>query len=81
MRDESEIKLKRAYWEGVYYALDPEDKLRSARSLRPWLAAEVWLTALDWALGQATEPATTFHPMSDIPFPGRWEDERRPSAP
>ncbi len=75
MRDESEIRLKRAYWAGVYYALDPDEKLRPGRPQKPWLSAEIWLVALDWALGQATDPATSFHPMADPTHRG-WEDER-----
>ncbi len=86
MRDESEIRLKRAYWAGVFYGLDPDEKHKPGRQQRHWLTAEVWLTALDWALGQATDPATSFLPMSGMPdTTSRWEDldkmpVRRPPA-
>jgi hypothetical protein len=57
MRDENEIKLKRAYWSGVFDALKPAEKSRSEKSEKERLTAEVWLTALDW-IGQEKEPAT-----------------------
>jgi hypothetical protein len=59
MRDESEIKLKRAYWQGVFDALTPGERSRSEKSEKEKLTAEVWLTALDWILGQAEEAAST----------------------
>jgi hypothetical protein len=65
MRDENEIKLKRAYWSGVYYALNPAERLRSEKSEKEWLTAEVWLTALDWILGQATDSASTLRKLED----------------
>ncbi len=58
MRDETEIKLKRAYWSGVYHALDPANKQGSREAQKVWLTAEVWLTAIDWVLGRATASAT-----------------------
>jgi hypothetical protein len=58
MRDESELNLKRAYWSGVYHALDPQDRQTSREAQRTWLTAEVWLTAIDWVLGKATASAT-----------------------
>jgi hypothetical protein len=57
MRDENEIKLKRAYWQGVSDALNPAEKSKSEKSEKERLTAEVWLTALDWILGQAEESA------------------------
>lgn len=60
MRDENEIKLKRDYWSAVYCTLDPAKRRRSFESEKEWLTAEVWLIALDWSLGQATNSATTF---------------------
>jgi hypothetical protein len=65
VRDENAIKLKRAYWSGVYYALNPAERLRSEKSQKEWLTAEVWLTALDWILGQATDSATTLRKLED----------------
>ncbi len=57
MRDESEIKLKRAYWYGVYDALNTPEKARSDKSDKEKLTAQVWLAALDWLLGQGEESA------------------------
>ena len=57
MRDENEIKLKRAYWQGVYDALKNGEKSRSEKAERDRLTAEVWLNALDWILGQVDESA------------------------
>ena len=59
MRDESEIKLKRAYWQGVYDALTRGDRSRSEKSERDRVSAEVWLSSLDWILGQSEESAST----------------------
>jgi len=59
MRDESEIKLKRAYWQGVYDALTRGDRSRSEKSERDRVSAEVWLGSLDWILGQSEESAST----------------------
>jgi hypothetical protein len=67
MRGEDEIKSKRAYWSGVYYALDPAERHKSEKSQTVWLTAEVWLTALDWILGQTTDSATTIEPGDDDP--------------
>ncbi len=55
MREENEIKLKRAYWQGVFDALKSPEKSRSDRLDKDKLTAEVWLSALDWILGQAQE--------------------------
>ena len=63
MRDENEIQLKRDYWSGVYYALNPAERYRSDESEKEWLTAEVWLSALDWSLGHATNSATTLGQM------------------
>ncbi len=59
MRDESEIKLKRAYWQGVYDALTRGERTRSEKSERDRVSAEVWLGALDWILGQAEDAASS----------------------
>jgi hypothetical protein len=59
MRDESEIKLKRAYWQGVLYALSHAEKSKSERLEKDRLSAEVWLESLEWMLGQADELAGT----------------------
>jgi hypothetical protein len=65
MKNENEIALKRAYWSGVYFALDPEDRKKSGESARAWLSAEVWLTALDWVVGDATEASTVLENTPD----------------
>lgn len=65
IKDENEIKLKRAYWEGVYYALDPETRSRSEKSETMWLTSEVWLNALDWVLGRTTDSSATIRQISD----------------
>jgi hypothetical protein len=65
MRDENEIKLKRAYWSGVFDALKPSEKSRSEKSEKELLTAGVWLTALDWILGQEKESATTIGEVED----------------
>jgi hypothetical protein len=65
MRDENEIKLKRAYWSGVFDALKPPEKSRSEKSEKEILTAEVWLTALGWILGQEKESATTIGEVED----------------
>ena len=65
MRDDNEIKSKRAYWSGVYYALDPANRGGSHESQREWVTAQVWLTALDWVLGRATDSTTTLGGRDD----------------
>ncbi len=52
MRHEYEIKLKRAYWQGVYDALGGEGKSKSDRLEHERLTAEIWLSSLDWILAQ-----------------------------
>ena len=59
MRDENEIKLKRAYWQGVFDALKPVEKSRSEKSEKERVTAGVWLTALDWVLVPGEESGTT----------------------
>jgi hypothetical protein len=58
LREENEIKLKRAYWQGVFDALKSPDKSRSDRLDKDKLTSEVWLSALDWILGQKEESAS-----------------------
>jgi hypothetical protein len=59
MRDETEIKLKRAYWQGVFDALNPAEKSRSEKSEKERVTAGVWLTSLDWMLGHGEENGST----------------------
>jgi hypothetical protein len=59
MKDENEIKLKQAYWSGVYYSLDPAQRHRSQKLQKMWLTSEIWLNVLNWVLGQATDSTTT----------------------
>jgi hypothetical protein len=65
MKNESELKMKRAYWSGVYYALDPAERIGSEKSGRLWLTAEIWLNVIDWALGQVTDTAAKLGPKDD----------------
>jgi hypothetical protein len=55
LRDEIELRLKRAYWQGVFDALNPGDRSRSEKSDKERLTSEVWLNALDWILGQTDD--------------------------
>ncbi len=55
MRQEYEIRLKRAYWQGVYDALGGEGKSKSDKLERERLTAEIWLSSLDWILAQPEE--------------------------
>ena len=57
--DENEIKLKRAYWQGVFDALNHGEKSRSDKVDKDRLTAEVWLVALDWILGQKDESVSS----------------------
>ncbi len=57
MRDENEIKLKRAYWYGVFDALNSPEKARTDKLDREKLTAQIWLDALDWFLGQGEDSA------------------------
>jgi hypothetical protein len=57
--DENEIKMKRAYWQGVFDALSHGERSRSEKSDKDRVTAEVWLTALDWILGQKDQSAST----------------------
>ena len=59
MRDENEVKLKRAYWFGVFDALNTPEKARNDKLDKERLTAQVWLSALDWFLGQAEESSST----------------------
>ena len=59
MRDEYEIKLKRAYWQGVYDALNGGEKSKSDKSGHERLSAEIWLSSLDWILAQTEESEGT----------------------
>lgn len=65
MIDENEIKMKRAYWQGVFDALSHGEKSRSEKSEKDRLTAEVWLTVLDWILGQKEESASILEKMQN----------------
>ena len=56
MRDENEIRLKRAYWYGVFDALNVPEKARTDKLDKEKLTAQVWLAAMDWLLGQGESP-------------------------
>ncbi len=59
MRDEYEIKLKRAYWQGVYDAVGGEGKSKSGKLEHERLTAEIWLSSLNWILTQPDEAEDT----------------------
>jgi hypothetical protein len=61
LRDENEVRLKKAYWQGVYDALKNSDRSRSERTEKDKLTAEVWLNVLDWILGQIEDSAGTLN--------------------
>jgi hypothetical protein len=70
VKDETELRLKRAYWQGVFDALNPADKAKSEKSQsektqRERLTAGVWLTALDWMLSQDDEVSSTLEKTED----------------
>jgi hypothetical protein len=65
VKSENEIKLKRAYWQGIYYSLNPENRVQSEESEKEWLTAYIWLTALDWSLGLAQDSATSLRSPRD----------------
>ena len=65
MIDEYEVKLKRAYWQGVSDALNHGEKPKSDKSEKDRLTAEVWLSALDWILGQTEESASSGESIQD----------------
>ncbi len=52
MRNESEIKLKRSYWFGVFDALNTPENAKSDKLNKEKLTAQTWLVSLDWILGQ-----------------------------
>jgi hypothetical protein len=62
MRDDNEIKLKRAYWFGVFDALNTPEKAKSDKVDKEKLTAQVWLAALDWILGQNEDAAKLERP-------------------
>jgi hypothetical protein len=62
MRDDNEIKLKRAYWFGVFDALNTPEKAKSDKVDKEKLTAQVWLAALDWILGQNEDAAKLDRP-------------------
>jgi hypothetical protein len=67
MKDDNEIKLKRAYWYGVYDALNTPEKARNDKLDKEKLTAQIWLSALDWMLGQGEEGSKLDRP-EDIKY-------------
>ncbi len=65
MKSEAELELKRAYWSGVYFALDPERRQVSEKTAKMWVTAEVWITAIDWVLGKVTNSAAVYGQSPD----------------
>jgi len=66
MRDENEIRLKRAYWYGVFDALNVPEKARTDKLDKEKPTAQVWLAALDWLLGQGEEAASKLDRMDEM---------------
>jgi hypothetical protein len=65
MKNEAELELRRAYWSGVYYTLDPERREASEKNAKIWVTAEIWITAIDWVLGKATNSASVIGESPD----------------
>jgi hypothetical protein len=57
MRNEIEIKLKRAYWSGAIDTLSIPENAKSDKLNKERITAQTWLAALDWMLGQSDEKA------------------------
>jgi hypothetical protein len=55
MRTENEVNLKRAYWLGASDTLNTPENAKSDKLIKEKIAAQTWLTALDWMLGQSEE--------------------------
>jgi hypothetical protein len=58
MRDENEIKMKRAYWNGAFDTLNIPENAKSDKLNKEKVVAQTWLTALDWMLGQSEDAAS-----------------------
>ena len=55
MRNENEIHLKRAYWNGAFDTLNTPENAKSDKFAKDKLIAQTWLASLDWILGQSDE--------------------------
>jgi hypothetical protein len=58
MRNESEVKLKQAYWNGTFDTLNTPENAKSGKFNNERVTAQTWLAALDWMLGQSDEAAS-----------------------
>ena len=58
MRDEIEIKLKRAYWNGALDTLNNSENAKPDKLSKEKISAQTWLAALDWMLGQSDEASS-----------------------
>jgi hypothetical protein len=52
MKNENEIQLKRAYWQGVFDALKTS---RKGDGEKERVTAQVWVQAMDWILDKQKE--------------------------
>jgi hypothetical protein len=52
MRNEDEVKLKQAYWNGTFDTLNTPENAKSGKFNDERITALTWLAALDWMLGQ-----------------------------
>jgi hypothetical protein len=57
MRNETEINLKRAYWNGAFDTLNTPENAKSDKFNKEKLIAQTWLASLDWILSQSEEPS------------------------
>jgi hypothetical protein len=58
MRNENEINLKRAYWNGAFDTLNTPENAKSDKFSKEKLTAQTWLASLDWILGQSDEASS-----------------------
>jgi hypothetical protein len=58
MRNENEVKLKKAYWNGAFDTLNTPENAKSEKLNKERISAQTWLAALDWMLGQSDEAAS-----------------------
>jgi hypothetical protein len=55
MKTESEINLKRSYWNGALDMLNIPENAKSEKLLKERVIAQTWLDALDWMLAKSSE--------------------------
>ncbi len=65
MKNEAEINIKRSYWLGALDMLNIPENAKSDKLSKERIAAQTWLAALDWVLGQSGES------NSEVDKPGK----------